>query len=98
DHLYNFQLEAVVEYFAFVGHGELLNRCIFHLSGCPGKLDHCTFLRLFCAGLGVPMSGGASGWAPLCDVRTVQHPYVAQRHPAHRIHHAKVCSKAMRSH
>ncbi|KAA0973243.1 tyrosine-type recombinase/integrase, partial [Pseudomonas sp. ANT_J28] len=42
DHLYNFQLEAVVEYFAFVGHGELLNRCIFHLSGCPGKLDHCT--------------------------------------------------------
>ncbi|KAA0974226.1 hypothetical protein FQ187_28845, partial [Pseudomonas sp. ANT_J28] len=45
DHLYNFQLEAVVEYFAFVGHGELLNRCIFHLSGCPGKLDHCSHDR-----------------------------------------------------
>ncbi|TBN31835.1 hypothetical protein EYC95_29350, partial [Pseudomonas sp. BGI-2] len=40
DHLHDFQLEAVVECSAFVGHENLLDRCIFHLSRCPGKLDH----------------------------------------------------------
>ncbi|TBN31109.1 hypothetical protein EYC95_30000, partial [Pseudomonas sp. BGI-2] len=45
DHLHDFQLEAVVECSAFVGHENLLDRCIFHLSRCPGKLDHYTAKR-----------------------------------------------------
>ncbi|MRU53512.1 hypothetical protein FIV37_24885, partial [Pseudomonas gessardii] len=42
DHLHDLQLEAVVECPAFGGHEKLLDRCIFHLSRCPGKLDHYT--------------------------------------------------------
>ncbi|MPQ71832.1 hypothetical protein GC387_35205, partial [Pseudomonas sp. MWU12-2323] len=40
DHFHDLQLEAVVECPALVGHEKLLDRCIFHLSGCPGKLNH----------------------------------------------------------
>ncbi|MBB1613296.1 hypothetical protein A9978_12625 [Pseudomonas sp. UMC65] len=40
DHLHDFQLEAVIECSAFVSYEKLLDRCIFHLSRCPGKLDH----------------------------------------------------------
>ncbi|MEN5032264.1 hypothetical protein ABEH37_23060, partial [Pseudomonas sp. Ps21-P2] len=41
DHFYDFQFVAVIKSFALSGHVELLDKCIFHLSRCPGKLDHC---------------------------------------------------------
>jgi hypothetical protein len=34
------QLETDIESFAFTAHGKLLNGWIFHLSRCPGKVDH----------------------------------------------------------
>ena len=40
DHLHDFQLEAVVEFSACVAHKKFLDRCIFHLSGYAGKLNH----------------------------------------------------------
>uniref|UniRef100_UPI00403EFCDE scabin-related ADP-ribosyltransferase n=1 Tax=Pseudomonas sp. EL_65y_Pfl2_R96 TaxID=3088699 RepID=UPI00403EFCDE len=46
DHLYHLQFEAVVECSAFASHERILDRCILHLSRCPGKLDHCNPLGL----------------------------------------------------
>ncbi|TBN34991.1 hypothetical protein EYC95_26580, partial [Pseudomonas sp. BGI-2] len=90
DHLHDFQLEAVVECSAFVGHENLLDRCIFHLSRCPGKLDHYTATPLplantspcrVCRGLSPPSHQRGHHSQAGCASRATRHAWRTKKKP-----------------